>query len=524
MSIRVRRSLTELQDEYMKDNKKPLETVMRAWKGIKELSPDDPHAFFTIGGYHGEPFRGGGWGSNAYWGGYCNHGNVLFPTWHRIYLLKLEKALQSIPGCKEVMLPYWDETSPESLANGIPWALTADTFVLDGVSIPNPLKSFVFNRSITDNLSTDTGDANDPNYSKPMGYETVRYPLSGLVGSSAEQAATTAHNALYPDYNKNVDILNQNVVAWLSQKVVVGGQSFTPNVHQNYIDCLDAPNYMLFSNYTSSGQWNNDHNTTIVSLESPHDDIHLAIGGFDAGTSGDFSPIAGANADMGENDTAGLDPIFFFHHCFVDYVFWRWQVKHGVTKSFGIDIPEYPGTNTVDSQGPTPGVAPNTWLTMESPLAPFTKSAGKFYTSLDSIDIEGQLGYTYSPASLDTVSQPVAAAAALAKTVPAKALHVSGLNRSRIRGSFVIAAYAEVDGKKVLLGNHGILSRWNVQGCMNCQTHLETKASISLHGLADTALSKATFSVEVRTREQAKPAGLVAKTKQEKPFLRFEVR
>ena len=77
---------------------------MRAWKGIKELSPDDPNSFFMLGGYHGEPFRGAGWGSSAYWGGYCNHGNVLFPTWHRVYLLRLEEALRSIPDCADVML------------------------------------------------------------------------------------------------------------------------------------------------------------------------------------------------------------------------------------------------------------------------------------------------------------------------------------------------------------------------------------------------------------------------------------
>ena len=79
---RVRRSLAELQDQYANGNKKPLEDVMRAWKGVKELPPDDPRSFFNLGGYHGEPFRGAGWGfgNNTFWGGYCNHGNVLFPT------------------------------------------------------------------------------------------------------------------------------------------------------------------------------------------------------------------------------------------------------------------------------------------------------------------------------------------------------------------------------------------------------------------------------------------------------------
>src|SRR3954454_1496273 len=201
--LRVRRAIQDLQADYKAGNKKPLECLMRAWKAIKELPADDPRSFFTLGGYHGEPFRGAGWGSSAYWGGYCNHGNVLFPTWHRVYLVKLEEALQSVPGCKDVMLPFWDETADDSLAKGIPWALTQKDFVLDGETIPNPLRSFVFTRGIKDNISGD-----NPDYSKPKGYETVRYPLSGLVGTDADRTATASHNAQYPDYDTNVDLLN----------------------------------------------------------------------------------------------------------------------------------------------------------------------------------------------------------------------------------------------------------------------------------------------------------------------------
>ena len=65
-ALRVRRSLTDLQDEYVAGEKKPLEELMRAWKGIKESS------FFVLGGYHGEPFRGAGWGDSTFWGGYCH--------------------------------------------------------------------------------------------------------------------------------------------------------------------------------------------------------------------------------------------------------------------------------------------------------------------------------------------------------------------------------------------------------------------------------------------------------------------
>ncbi|MEO5559428.1 MAG: tyrosinase family protein, partial [Dokdonella sp.] len=328
--LRVRRSLEELQADYDAGNKKALEDLMRAWKGIKELPADDPHSFFRIGGFHGEPFRGAGWGNSSYWGGYCNHGNILFPTWHRVYLVKLEEALRSIRSCEDVSMAYWDETSDDSLENGIPWALTREEFVLDGETIANPLRSFVFNKAIVDNINGD-----DPNYGKPLGYETVRYPLSGLVGTVQDRANTQKHNEQFPDYNQNVKLLNQNIVNWFGSCIVIDGKTVPTNVATKFAACLDAPNYTVFSNTTSAAQWNDDlvaGAVAIVPLESPHNSVHLAVGGFDVVSgpnAGDFSPIEGANGDMGENDTAGLDPIFFFHHCFIDRIFWLWQKRHG---------------------------------------------------------------------------------------------------------------------------------------------------------------------------------------------------
>src|ERR1041385_9144740 len=80
MALGVRRSITDLQKDYDNGNKTALENLMRAWKGIKELPPDDPNSFFVIGGYHGEPFRGPGETDPNWWGGYCQPGTVLFPS------------------------------------------------------------------------------------------------------------------------------------------------------------------------------------------------------------------------------------------------------------------------------------------------------------------------------------------------------------------------------------------------------------------------------------------------------------
>lgn len=502
--VRVRRSITELQAAFEAGDRKPLEDLMRAWRAIKALPPDDPNSFFMIGGYHGEPFRGAGWGSSSYWGGYCNHGNVLFPTWHRVYLLRLEQALQSVPGCEEVTLPFWDETSEDSLKNGIPWALTKKDFVLDGQTIANPLRSFVLNKPIKDSINGD-----DPNYSKPKGYETVRYPLSGLVGTPADQAATEKHNAQYPDYNENVVLLNQNIVTWLNSIVEVPGHTSPGGkVADKYKACLEAPNYTVFSNTTSASQWNVDHPSdegwpVVRPLESPHNSIHLAVGGYDVPSGpnqGDDSPIQGANGDMGENDTAGLDPIFYFHHCFVDRVFWLWQKRHGFTKRLEV-IAGYPGTNSVDSQGPTPGTVPNSWLSLDSPLDPFKLTENgrtRPYTSLDCIDIEEQLGYTYGPGSLEDLPAPKEAAS---RRGGGRSLHVSGINRAPIRGSFVVSIWGTVDGQRVLLDTEAVLSRWSVQYCANCQTHLEVKAFAALDDYSPEQLAGATFEVELRTRD-----------------------
>ena len=500
MTVRVRRSLTALQDDYEKGDKKPLEDLMRAWKGIKELPADDPRSFFKLGGYHGEPFRGAGWGvgSNVFWGGYCHHGNVLFPVWHRVYCLQVEDALRTIEGCDDVTLPFWDECGAKSLKEGIPWALTRETFDLDGKTIPNPLRSFTFPVNVVDHVGGD-----DPNYSKPKGYETVRYPYSGLVGTPADVAKTKKHNEQWT-YAEAVRLLDKNIVAWLNQKIVIKGRTVSTGVHAAFVQCLQAPNYTVFSNTTSMQEHNDNAAAPVVALESPHNKIHLAVGGYDVPTgpnAGDDSVIPGANGDMGENDTAGLDPIFFFHHCFIDRVFWLWQVKHGFTDDLPI-IDGYPGTNSADGQGATPGIAPNTWLTMDTALQPFVKDdeGGRTrpYTGRDAVDIKA-LGYEYDKGSLED-DEHAELAAAVAEPDDAPKLHVSGVDRGRIRGSFLITAIADVEGEEQVIGTEAVLSRWHVEGCANCQTHLQAGATFPLHGLGK-EIDESALHVEVRTRD-----------------------
>ena len=511
--IKVRRSVRKLEKDYESGNKKPLEDLIRAWKGIKELPPEDPNSFFRLGGYHGEPFQYrdevdklSQTDTYLYWGGYCNHGNVLFPTWHRVYVFKLEKALQTI--VPDVMMAYWDQTSPESLANGIPDILTQETFTfsdakengeLAGKEIKNPLRSFVLPMALSDDMNFPSAGDTDHMYAKPKGYETVRYPLSGLVGTPDAREATKKHNDQYK--NKNiVELLNQNIKQWLTGVPPEKPAPTTPvekfSVYQRYKNCLNAPNYTAFSNTTSAAAWNRGSKAAddVIPLEDPHNDVHLAVGGFDEvieGQEQEFGIIPGANGDMGENNTAAMDPIFFFHHCNVDRMFWLWQKKNGHTDAIDI-IQGYPGTSSTDSQGPTPGFPPNATLKLDTPLHPFKKEDENGievpYTSEDCINIETQLNYTYSPGSFD--GEVEEALEEHDERFSTKKLVVTGIDRALFQGSFILKAYATVKDKEYYLGHYSVLSRRNVVRCANCLTHLEVQAHFPLSNVPADAVDR----------------------------------
>jgi tyrosinase len=106
-------------------------------------------------------------------------------------------------------------------------------------------------------------------------------------------------------------------------------------------------------------------------------------------------------------------------------------------------------------------------------------------------------------------------------------LAVSGVNRAAIRGSFLLSAFSTVGGDRVHIGTEAVLSRWNVQGCANCQTHLEAKAVFAvppagtgvMAARADVDLAdEASYDVEVRTRDWPPPKG------SERPRFRLELR
>lgn len=421
----IRLSLRELDK---KCNAQKRNDFLKAWKLIQELPSTNPNSFWSIASYHGMPFKerrvplvGGNSvedisGTNKddapkTWGGYCQHGNVLFPFWHRFYCLRLEQALQSVleKGHERVALHYWDASSKESTSEGLPDIVTAKFVYIDGEYVPNPLLKFKLPEAIEDNVSP---SENSQFYEKEAGYETCRYPYSGIRSPDDAKAAAIEHNKKIDCRDETPQsLLQANIIGWLN----VGARE-REGVAQQLEDCLDTTDYNPFSNTTSVG-------SADVSLEQPHNDLHVAIGGFTQPQTnedgsvkqdslGNFrwdGPIEGANGDMGANEVASYDPIFFLHHSNIDRMLWIWQKKYKKTnpKTFTIDNSDETDKGISNSnQGATPNQTWGQKLNESTILYPFQDEYGVPRTSKDCINIVSQLDYDYSIGSLDEATWP----------------------------------------------------------------------------------------------------------------------
>jgi tyrosinase len=94
--------------------------------------------------------------------------------------------------------------------------------------------------------------------------------------------------------------------------------------------------------------------------------------------------------------------------------------------------------------------------------------------------------------------------------LPGKVVAVSRINRAPIRGSLLVSVFGNVGGERVHLGTEAVLSRWNVQYCANCQTHLEVRAFFDVPPAGQGAMALAaeeqlsdsnTYQVEIQTRD-----------------------
>ncbi|KAH9989736.1 tyrosinase [Russula compacta] len=308
---------------------------------------NDPRSHFGISGIHGLPYeRWQGAGDvnpvpGAQFGGYCTHGTVLFPTWHRPYVALYEQVLQQhalviaagyhdqvedrwLPAAQNLRAPFWDWA-----ANSVP---PLEVTTLENVHIttpngeedvPNPLIKYTFNPI--------PGSFTVPYMSWPT---TIRRP-----DKPHSQNATTNVNGLIEE----LEVMQEHIII---------------NT-RNLLFLVDT--WPAFSNHTPG------HGCSLSSsLEAIHDGIHSWVGGH-----------------MFDPAYAGFDPIFYLHHANVDRLLSLWAAIH-------------PGVWVTDSTAErgTFTIPANHAIDVNTDLTPFWKSQAAFWTSTE-INATQTLGYTY---------------------------------------------------------------------------------------------------------------------------------
>ncbi|KAF8263973.1 tyrosinase [Lactarius quietus] len=313
---------------------KPFSLYIQALNAMFLTQQSDQTSHFGIGGIHGLPYvqwEGSGGAkpvNGSQWGGYCTHGSVLFPTWHRPYVALYEQVMQQhalqiantyqvdkqswVTAAQNLRAPYWDWATNSVPPPEVISMATLNIITPNGqtTSVANPLIKYTFHPI-------------DRSFPAPYSSwkTTIRHP-----DSPNSPNATTDVPALVGDLKSIQDDVTSSTYNLLSR------------VHT----------WPAFSNHTAG-----DGGSASNSLEAIHDEIHGYIGG-----------------QMGDPSVAGFDPIFFLHHANVDRMLSLWSaVNPGVWVTKG---PAEGGTFTISG---------NATMDNNTNLTPFWNSQTGYWVS-----------------------------------------------------------------------------------------------------------------------------------------------
>ncbi|KAG8930241.1 hypothetical protein FRC01_003109 [Tulasnella sp. 417] len=329
-------------------NEKHFSLYIQALQRMYATPQTQGASHFQLGGIHGLPFQpwegaGARQVPGSRFGGYCTHGTVLFPSWHRPYLAIYEQILHQHAveiaqtytvdtaawnaAAQELRMPYWDWASnsvpPAQVISMAQVTITAPNG--QRTAVQNPLLGYRFNPI-------------DRSFPSPYS----RWPTTLRHPQSASASAQSNVNEM---------------IAWL--------RSDQEDIRDSTFNLLTrVRTWPAFSNHTTG-----DGGSASNSIEAIHDGLHVDIGG---------------NGHMSDPSVAAFDPIFFLHHANVDRITALWQAINPdvwVTRGRGAA-----GTWTLPS---------TTLQDTNTDLTPFWNGAQTFWDSTDSRDWSAKLGYTY---------------------------------------------------------------------------------------------------------------------------------
>ena len=226
------------------------------------------------------------------------HDGQGFPTWHRLYLLAWERALQELAGDKDYTIPFWD------------WRESGE-------------KCEICSEDLLGNISTN----------------------GEVVGKYFEDWETICYTPKLIDMN-STDLCDPNVKTGKLKRfhgirLARDGSkmTFPTKTEVEFLlrfEAFDIPPYGRDSSCNFRNMLEGNVNTTSGyrlprGFSTLHNVVHLMIGGM-----------------MGEVPTSSNDPIFILHHCFVDQIFEKWLRKYKKDASV-LSAAEAPiGHNRVD--------------------------------------------------------------------------------------------------------------------------------------------------------------------------------
>ncbi|KAI1812818.1 common central domain of tyrosinase-domain-containing protein [Poronia punctata] len=386
---------------------------LHALKKFQARDPAQKLSFFQIGGIHGMPYKP--WDEDTKpvtpEEGYCTHDSILFPTWHRPYVMLFEQALyeimvgEIIPKLPQTQqkawtdaastwrLPYWD-WAQKKVRQGNDTAIYDIPLIAkeprigvydekDGVSviyIDNPMYKFVMpgNKAMGLYGVTDVKDI--------VKKVQIDIPFEQSVGTSRWAAYEAEGSKISTDWvDGKVD--NTKITQALNNHAWYGGLSAIDNVplaemvYRLYIkDYISNYTQFATTKYKTSSKYDPDAPSAFLNLEYVHNNIHNWTGGFGGSFTG----------HMAEVPVAGFDPIFFFHHCNVDRLFALWQDVNQLSDKNWFDKEDDQLTD--DGNWSNKEHELDTPLTYLSPFHRDTKST--YFTSDDVRDFK-KYGYTY---------------------------------------------------------------------------------------------------------------------------------
>jgi len=322
--------------------------AMQKWQATPQTQQT---GYYQIAGIHGVPranFNGVAECSSCKGAdGYCTHNSVLFPGWHRAYMATFEQEFvvfakqianswpesgasttraQMQAAAATIRFPYWDWAAKPPSGNNMPSCITTPQITINGPTgsetIANPLYQHHF---VSESALVYSDFTHWPN--------TLRYPNTDAATAKSVEASA---------------IKNFNSIRG----------SLQDQVYKLLTACDD---YLHFSNDAASSSTAGCAN----SLEGIHDTVHSTAGGVPSSA----VPTVG---HMYYLSLAAFDPIFWLHHMNVDRLFALWQTLH--SGSYGASQVAVSNTWTI---------AKGTTQSASSPLEPFYRSAGTFWTTND---------------------------------------------------------------------------------------------------------------------------------------------